>query len=201
MLLTASNAFKEWLDVNSRYPYNELRKTRQTYKLKYVLLEDQTDREDPKTQYYLVKTRYLSSGILEQLIMEGNALPMTPDQTWLLDEMFVWGVRHSNEWYSEVLAELAWEVYEHEPVTRKEMCREAIKPLMRGALHQQGIGGDHIEVKALLLTEWEEWFDTECWSQHKHNLSGMTISSEQYIINRAAFTLHHGGYSYPMHLD
>ncbi|CAB9500723.1 expressed unknown protein [Seminavis robusta] len=198
MFHTASAAFKEWLDVNSRYPFNEIRKTRQSYELKYVLLMDETDRANRYSQYFCLKVKYLPSVMIEQLIMEEKAVPMTPDMTWILETMTGWGVRQSSEWYHEVLALLALTVEEGDPVTKKELCRLIVRPLMREALYNQ-FGVWQWEARELLLSEWTYWFNTECWRKHKHNLSGMVVSSQQYIAHRAAFTAHHGGYSFPMY--
>ena len=94
------------------------------------MLVNVTDRVNRYSQYQLVKAKFLRNNTLQQMIMDGSALPMTPDMDWILQYMTGHGMRHSMLWYNDVLAVLAWPVHEREQVTKQELVKRSIQLLM-----------------------------------------------------------------------
>ena len=103
MKITASKSFKDWYNTNPTFPVSHLWRTRNSFMCKYVLLKD-TSQED--IQYTLVPTSSFSGETIQQIIMEGRALPLTPPMDKIMDHN-VWICNKSSDWYLECIVVIA----------------------------------------------------------------------------------------------
>ena len=89
MRITANDAMKAFLDANPVYPFTEIRKSRNTLEVKYVLLKQHEEHTVYNSYYSPLLASCLPSSMLQQLIVEGKALPLTKEMDYLLYEMIV----------------------------------------------------------------------------------------------------------------
>ncbi|CAB9511668.1 expressed unknown protein [Seminavis robusta] len=129
MRIATSPWFSKWLQSVNRYPFNELRVTRQGFNCKYVICGYNSDEEDN----FCLATISMEVTVLEELILQGACKPLPPAMTDIMDYMLASGLQKSPKWYRAVISTLSdmLESPSPHPCERKDILIECIYWLVR----------------------------------------------------------------------
>ncbi|CAB9515233.1 expressed unknown protein [Seminavis robusta] len=198
MRINTSQVFSKWLLDKSFYPYNELRATRYSFECRYVLLEAGEVQHPSFRSLKCVAVSSFDPPSLEQLIMSGNAKPMTPDMSCILDSLESWGYFHNIEWYSIVLDMVATMFEEDKPTSKEKMYKQCIYWRVREKAHET------YEYESLrhdaVLTYWSDWFD-RTYPIVKVSFRVMTLMSEDFVSDIITYVQTRGIVPYPSNMD
>ena len=126
MRISTSPGFSMWLlRVNHRFPFDQLRVTRNGFSCKYVILEDHNK------DLSCVRADTLQVPFLEALISQAACRPLPPDMTGIIDHMVDRGRSSSPSWYRAVVSML-WEMLDGtHPCEREDIFMECIYWLVK----------------------------------------------------------------------
>ena len=183
MLVHATSKFKEWSSANPMHPINQLWITRQSFECKSVLLWADPQYEYQKKQYQPLEVMYIPGNILQQLIMVGAALLMTPAMNTVLDFLASWVLSYSMDWYFECLAVLADAAKDGIAAPfndKKEIWFKCIEALVLKHIHiHYGNGSDQAY---WIWVDWKNHFDTMYKQNPNWHFRTMTLDSEQHVF-------------------
>ena len=183
---------KDFLASHNGYPYNEIVSTRNSIVCKWVILhseQGQTAGIFPwQTVYHTVLTKSLPADTVQELIVSGHALPLTPDMNDIMDKMTVWGQENSKHWHNDVVDFLAFTINEGIPMTRQQLVKEVIGLKVHVLIHTWfGVNSGEAN---MLVAEWEAYFDSE-WQTGSQELCELTVRCDQYTKYRIAQVRYH----------
>lgn len=100
-----SDIMQNFIENNGMcYPYNEIRRTRQGFHTKWLILSCSNHGVlFRKNHYFALHTGTLDFDKTQELIVSRKGLPLCPYCSEILDCMEFWGRTISPTWYSEVL--------------------------------------------------------------------------------------------------
>ena len=154
--------------------------TRQTFECKYVLLWADPQYEFQEKQYQPLEAKFIPGNILQQLIMVGAALPMTPAMDTVLDFLASWVLSYSMDWYFECLAVLAKAANGGDPVEKKEIWFSCIEALVLKHVHlTYAIGSNEAY---WIWVDWKNHFDIMYKQNPNWHFRTMTLDSEQHVF-------------------
>ena len=94
------------------------------------------------TDWFPVHSSCLPPVILQELLMSGSAVALTPEMEEVMNEMFVWGQDLSYFWYSETLERFAfWTRHGLDP-DRKTLVSEVIELHVKAIVNRYFLVGD-----------------------------------------------------------
>ena len=197
MRITASIHFRDFLDANNnKYPYNEMRKTRNSYVCKWVLLKSSTRQaaqvQSVQTEYKAVLTSSFPSCILEEFLVRESALPLTPHLNPIMDDMEVWGRSRSYDWYCDVLNLLAHTIRRGVSVQGKKIMRYCIEYEVKALIYSRL--PFYSPAAKLILLEWRQYYDVTFTTSSK--LNELTVASVQFVLYRMAQSTVHVALTY-----
>ena len=170
MRIPATAQFKDFIKNHSVAPYKDIKLTRQSFFMEWVLLRSDWRRTAGilrvATDWFPVHSSCLPPVTLQELLMAGNALPLTLEMEEVMNEMFVWGQDLSYFWYSETLERFAfWLRHGLEPA-RETLVREVI------GLHVKALLNRYFAVNSApyqyILGLWFTEFDGNIYSASKY---------------------------------
>ena len=192
MRITFSARFKAFLEDNSGvYPYTDIKKTRKSFHLEWVMYESDWGRTHNilrmVTEYFPVHVSCWKDKPkrLEELLMEGAVYPLPHEMNEIMDSMHVWGQSVSYFWYCEVLQLMGDWIGAGQQVSKKEMYKEVIEKLVLARIHE------HFAIGSLLHNNWEQYFELTYMTRFKtfYQMAGM---SKNFIENSINSVYTHG---------
>lgn len=98
-------AFTEFMAENgSKYPHNEIRRTRGGLYPRWLLLEADGDVSLFRPRgYFLLRTSCISNSLMQQIIVHKEGMPLPNDCNEVADVMEYWGLGVSGRWQQNVL--------------------------------------------------------------------------------------------------
>jgi hypothetical protein len=162
MLKLATAEFKEWLKMRLSFPYSHMMVTRANFYCKWVMLRADIDGEGVRgvaTEKFPVLASTLGHERLQQVIMSGEAKPLSKDMADIMDDMFVWGQSRSYHWYCNVVDLMHnWLVCSMD-VPKKEMVRACIAMEVKSLIFTY-FAVNSIVGHTIYMNWYHVWFDT-----------------------------------------
>ena len=170
---------RKYLDGNMLYPYNEIRKTRNTMDCKWVLMH--CDHGDTVHHPVVCKSFQEVPETLQKLMITKHALPLTPALTHCMDSMVKWGSRMDFDWHCDVVELIAFTITDGMPVDKKQIVSDCIETKMAGLVHQ--FCSANSANACLLMHEWKDFFE-RFWIAEGDMFVSLVVASEGFISNR-----------------
>ena len=135
----------------NKFPYNQVRKTRNTIYAKWLVLAA------GQSSFVTLPSISLDKPTLNHLVMTQQAWPLPADMSEIIDYMECWGRGEDRVWYHNVVDWIAF------------ICREGIKRDHLGLLYDcvalrvkriidEELGSRTTELTRRLLRQWREYF-------------------------------------------
>ena len=169
MRIPATAQFKDFIKNHSVAPYKDIKLTRQSFFMEWVLLRSDWRRTAGilrvATDWFPVHSSCLPPVTLQELLIAGNALPLTLEMEEVMNEMFVWGQDLSYFWYSETLERFAfWTRHGLDP-DRQTLVREVIELHVKAIVNRYFLVGDF--AYQYLIGKWWLEFEKYTYSPSK----------------------------------
>jgi len=117
------------------YPRNRIKKTRNSYLCKWIILTGPTTSLWNKNIHHVLATSALPNGYLTSLIVDEVAIPVPPELDDVIDTMDYWGVRVSGQWKHKGIHVLVKKyIRGGEVPIRKSICFSLIAMLLHELL-------------------------------------------------------------------
>jgi len=156
----AFTAFYE--EVKNKFPYKDVRITRQSFNTKWLLMNTNIDHGIPfhDSRVVLLQASALSQDIIQHIIMRGQGVPLPQDFTVVVDSMVGWGRSINAEWYYRFLDYLDYIVCMEDLDRRNYSSRQFCYDVIHMRVHQMlndSFEGDH-EAVARTRQQWVNYF-------------------------------------------
>jgi hypothetical protein len=155
MRVPTTDAFNRFLlDNGQTYPYSRLQATRGSFFCKWVMTKGYS--VAGVTEYFPVLANSHSNAVLLEMIQNGEAKPLPPELSEIMDQMHWWGVHRSLHWYDEVVVMLDEAVDGEVEMEHRELVSVLVAPLVLEEIHFH-FAVDSV-AEHLLILEWMKWF-------------------------------------------
>jgi hypothetical protein len=171
---------------------SDMRITRNSFVCQWVLLKS-TNRQARnvtllRTEYNPVLSSSFPSMELQDLIIQGRALPLPPDLDTVMDTMVVWGHNKHYEWYCDVLEFLAFTITTGVKVSKKQVVRDCIQYQVDAIIHA------YIDANSPMATalvhEWKEHYE-HAYSESQ-DMRALMVGTQQFVLYRTLQSTNHG---------
>ena len=165
MRIATTAAFREFLAKNGVFPFKELSLTRGSIKCKWLLLRSSwrgiRGVLGVEVQYFPVLTSTLPSNTVLELIMNEDALPLTPLLAEIMDSMFIWGNGKSSTWYNDTVELFAYLLEDGINNKREDLMRAQIGLYVDRALETHVTGDIQ---RDMIWHNWKTYFTEEVYN-------------------------------------
>ena len=129
----------------AEYPYCELKKTRNRYYIKWVILcGSKSSIPRQRTPLEAVLSSSFDKDTLQHLLLSKQAMPLTPSMSDIMDWMSSWGRSKSNTWYEDVVELFMFYCQEKIPVSDKRLVEDVISLKVKEQCHRAFAVGETI---------------------------------------------------------
>jgi hypothetical protein len=175
MRVATAPAFNDFLMANANvYPYSRLKPTRNSFFCKWIMLKGQ---DMGLTEYFPLLANSIPNRLLLEIISTGEAKPLTPELSDIMDSMYWWGKTKNYQWYEDAVFYIGDEALDTE-YERKELVRSLVAPQIRVEIHEYfGVNSFTAE---LLWLNWISWFNATYKAGPK-SFHGMARYSFEYV--------------------
>jgi hypothetical protein len=152
MRVPTSDALNQFLLANSHYPFNCLQPTRSSFFCKWIMLAGRSP--IGLTYYFPVFANSIPNRQLLEMICSGEAKPMPPKLSHVMDNMYWWGKSRNNHWYEQVVDSIGAFLDEKDV---EEDQRELVRYLI--AFEVKWMVQEHFDVMSVPFNVvFDQWF-------------------------------------------
>jgi hypothetical protein len=129
MLKVGTAKFLEWMKFQLMFPYSHMMVIRSSFYCKWVMYRGDINGEGVRgmaTERFPVLASTLGPERLQEVIMSGEAKPLTKEMADIMDDMYVWGQSRNYHWYCNVVDLMHNWLVCNMDVPKKEMVRACI---------------------------------------------------------------------------
>jgi hypothetical protein len=162
MLKVATDRFKEWMKFQLSFPYSHMMVTRTSFYCKWVMCRGDINGEGVRgmaTEKFPVLASTLGPERLQEVIMSGEAKPLTKEMADIMDDMYVWGQSRNYHWYCNVVDLMHNWLVCNMDVPKKEMVRACIAMEVKSLIFTY-FAVNSIVGHTIYMKWYHVWFET-----------------------------------------
>jgi hypothetical protein len=182
MLKVATAQFLKWMKFQLSFFYSHMMVTRASFYCKLVMLRADIDGEGVRnmaTEKFPVLASTLGPERLQQVIMSGEAKPLSKDMADIMDDMYVWGQSRNYHWYCNVVDLMHNWLVCNMDVSKKEMVRACIAMEVKSLIHTY-FAVNSVVGHTIYMNWYHIWFETG-YTHAIDDFQALALNSLDYV--------------------
>lgn len=191
MTFVSPKVYREFLQANgSKFPYSDVRKTRQKFHVKWLLLyTNSREAAGCESHCFIIPSKAFNDDTVQHMILTKEALPLPPIMCHIARYMECWGRGVSTIWHHRVLDELRLFLQEGMAVSDEKVLHDCVKIRI-----WQMVGSriDNLQEVQNIIDQWSAYFSV-LYKKGTQNFFQLARLSFHYVdgkINMANMNLH-----------